>query len=50
MHGLRAVRGSLDEFEWFWITQTELFVHTHGKEFMFLKDFKRLVFDSYWNN
>ena len=44
MHGLRAVRGSLDEFDWFWITHTERLVRSHTQEEVYvLKGFKRLV-------
>ena len=34
-----------DEFDWFWITHTELFVRSHTQEEVYvLKSFKRLVF------
>ena len=50
MHGLRAVRGSIYEFDWFWITHTEGYlIHTQRKKFMFLKVLKGSLFGLWIN-
>ena len=51
MHGLRAVRGSLAEFDWFWITHTELFVRSHTQEEVYVfKSFKKARVWFLWIN